>query len=211
MLLYYPTDQRNFPPEINTAFLFGDLQRAQALEAKAIFVVDSGSLDDLRQVGAGYHTGSIPKEAILNIDPYSPPRALIAAGGIIRHQTTGELLCIKRHGVRDLPKGKLDPNESIADCAMRELLEETGIQNLVQGKLLGTTVHGYCRRGFFEVKTTYWYAFTSESTQFTPAVEEGISEVFWLPYIEAEQTLGYSTLSDFLMDLRLINEEGSEP
>ena len=45
-------------------------------------------------------------------------------------------------GVLDLPKGKLDPNESIAACAARELQEETGADDLVQGQLLGTTVHG---------------------------------------------------------------------
>jgi hypothetical protein len=51
-----------------------------------------------------------------------------AAGGIVRRENT--ILAIKRHGVWDLPKGKVEANESIADAAIREIEEETGVTNL---------------------------------------------------------------------------------
>ena len=187
-----------------------NLGDAQRLESKSILVLDHNSLGDLKRVGTGYHAEYVPQSAILNLDPYAHPRAVIAAGGIVRHGVTGELLCIRRHGVPDLPKGKLDSGETVFDCAMRELREETGVSDLCQGELLGTTVHGYRRSGFFEVKTTYWYAFTSESMEFVPAVEEGIEAVFWTPYLQAEKMLGYASLRDFLTDLRSIFGQNSD-
>jgi len=196
---------------VETKYLFRDLYTAQQLEAREIFVIDRSALHDLREIGAGYCARDIPSKAILNISPYIPPRAIIAAGGVIRHRVSDQILCIRRHGVLDLPKGKLDPGESVADCAMRELREETGIQDLVQGKLLGTTIHGYHRAGVFEVKTTYWYEFTSESMHFAPAVEEGIDAVFWISDARAEQTLGYPVLQKFLMDLRSVNQGAGAP
>ena len=196
----------NLPVRGKTVFLFQDLHSAQKLETEAVLVIDQNAICDIQQLGTGYHATHIPQDAILNLDPYAPPRTVTAAGGIVQHRNTGEILCIRRHGVLDLPKGKLDPNESISACAMRELQEETGIRDLHQGELLGTTVHGYLRSGFFEIKTTYWYDFTSESTQFVPATEEGISAVFWIPYSQAEQMLGYAPLQRLLADLRLVRQ-----
>ncbi len=176
-----------------------------------IVVVNYNALQNFRRVGSAYQSESIPQDAILNLNPYAPPRAVTAAGGLVRHRVTGELLCIRRHGVLDLPKGKLYPNESIATCAARELQEETGADDLIQGQLLGMTVHGYRRSGFFEVKTTYWYAFTSESMHFTPASEEGIDAVFWIPYAQAEQEVGYPVLRNLLADLRIVMQDEDQP
>jgi len=202
MFLYYPCNRWNLPHIENNSFLCKNLQDAQLLNLENILVLDQCALEDLKPVGTGFRAGSIPSNAILNLNPYVQPREVIAAGGIVRHQFTGEILCIKRHGINDLPKGKLDSGETTASCAMRELQEETGAKDLTQGKLLGTTVHGYRRSGFFEVKTTYWYSFISTTNAFTPALNEGIESVFWISYSEAEQTLGYAPLRDFLRDLR---------
>lgn len=196
---------------VKGGLLLGDLTEAQRLDSGAVLVIDRSALHHLKRIGSAYDSGLIPQGAILNVNPYAPPRAVTAAGGLIRHRTTGELLCIRRHGVLDLPKGKLDPNESIAACAARELQEETGADDLVQGQLLGTTIHGYRRSGLFEVKTTYWYAFTSEFMQFTPALEEGIDAVYWVPYAQAERELGYPVLRDLLIDLRFVMRDEGEP
>ena len=191
-------------------FLLGNLSIAQRLETEVILVIDVHALGDVRSVGSAYRADIVPPEAILNANPYAPPRTVLAAGGIVRHRDTDEVLCIRRHGVLDLPKGKLEANESIPACAMREVREETGITDLCQGRLLGTTVHGYHRAGRFDVKTTYWYAFTSEATQFVPAEEEAISAVYWVPEEQAGRTLGYVTLRRFLIELRSVTHERSE-
>lgn len=210
MFLYCACNLNEIPTVVKGGVLLEDLTEVWRLESEAVLVIDHSALHHLKRVGSAYDSGLIPQDAILNLNPYAPPRAVIAAGGLIRHGITGELLCIRRHGVLDLPKGKLDPNESVAACAARELQEETGAGDLVQGKLLGTTVHGYRRAGFFEVKTTYWYAFTSECMQFTPALEEGIDAVYWVPYAQAEQELGYPVLRNLLIDLRSVMREECE-
>ncbi|MCY4000313.1 MAG: NUDIX domain-containing protein [Bacteroidetes bacterium] len=208
MFFYYPCNRCELPISGEIGFLCKNFQDAQRLATELILVLDGDAIDDPRQVGTGVQPERVLSHAIMNLDPYAPPREVIAAGGIVRHRVSGQILCIQRHGVTDLPKGKLDPGESIATCAMRELQEETGATDLIQGKLLGTTVHGYLRSGFFEIKTTYWYAFTSEATEFLPATNEGIDDVFWLPFHQAEKTLGYAPLQNFLRDIRSVFGEG---
>jgi 8-oxo-dGTP pyrophosphatase MutT (NUDIX family) len=42
-----------------------------------------------------------------------------------------------------LPKGKLEPNEKLDEAALREVEEETGLQELVLEKFVNTTFHIY--------------------------------------------------------------------
>jgi 8-oxo-dGTP pyrophosphatase MutT (NUDIX family) len=44
----------------------------------------------------------------------------------------GELLMIYRRGKWDLPKGKLDEGETIPQCALREVMEETGLREMLE-------------------------------------------------------------------------------
>ena len=56
-----------------------------------------------------------------------------AGGGIVVHEN-GKMLFIFRKGKWDLPKGKVDKGETIEAAAIREVEEETGVQNLRLGK-----------------------------------------------------------------------------
>ena len=60
---------------------------------------------------------------------------ILAGGGVVTNEH-GDLLMIFRRGKWDLPKGKLDKGETIEACALREVTEETGVQNLTLGKLV---------------------------------------------------------------------------
>ena len=51
--------------------------------------------------------------------------AVEAAGGVVVNDR-GEYLMIHRNGRWDLPKGHVEPGESTAECAVREVAEETG-------------------------------------------------------------------------------------
>ena len=107
---------------------------------------------------------------------------IIAAGGIVVNPNK-EILWIFRRGFWDLPKGKLDPNESIEACAIREVMEETGISNLVLGDLILTTKHLYHDTYLnTEVeKTTYWYQMTIDTNQEgVPQTEEDIEAIAWV-------------------------------
>lgn len=55
------------------------------------------------------------------------PVVLVAAG-VALMDGAGEILLLERHdGEWDLPGGHLEPGESLAETAARELLEETGL------------------------------------------------------------------------------------
>ena len=134
---------------------------------------------------------------------------LIAAGGVVVNPNN-EILWIFRRGFWDLPKGKLDPNETIEACAIREVMEETGISHLVLGKRILTTTHQYydtCLNKEVE-KTTYWYAMTTDRLQDgKPQSEEDIEAIAWVkkadmaPYLEKT----YDTIKE-VMEAFLISK-----
>lgn len=105
---------------------------------------------------------------------------IIAAGGIVQNEK-GEILLQLRKGKWDLPKGKLDNGESIEDCAIREVEEETGLKNIHLGELIGTTLHNYNEKGKEIEKETFWYDMrvTGEQT-LVPQLEEGIHDLKWV-------------------------------
>ena len=53
-----------------------------------------------------------------------------AAGGVV-YNTKNEILLIHRRGFWDLPKGKMEIDETIEDTAIREVEEETGLTNVM--------------------------------------------------------------------------------
>jgi 8-oxo-dGTP pyrophosphatase MutT (NUDIX family) len=60
-----------------------------------------------------------------------------------------------------LPKGKLEFNEDIAECAVREVEEECGIDDVsIESKLL-QTYHTYTIEGKMILKETHWYLMKS--------------------------------------------------
>ena len=63
-----------------------------------------------------------------------------AGGGLVRNRR-GDFLLISRNGLWDLPKGHQDPGEDISVTALREVMEETGIDNLQLMDLICITDH----------------------------------------------------------------------
>ena len=105
----------------------------------------------------------------------------IEAGGGLVKAPRGEVLMIYRNGRWDLPKGKLEPGEQIAECAVREVEEECGITGLQLGKLLTRTYHLYELHGKWILKRTSWYAMTNDGAgELTPQIEEGITDIRWI-------------------------------
>ena len=116
---------------------------------------------------------------------------IIAAGGLVQN-SKGEMLLIYRRGFWDLPKGKLDAGESIPDCAIREVQEETGIQTLELGQFICTTTHHYFDKWINKdaEKHTHWYAMLSlENETLVPQTEEDIEKIEWVPREQLPQYL----------------------
>ncbi|HVM88777.1 MAG TPA: NUDIX hydrolase [Puia sp.] len=103
-----------------------------------------------------------------------------AAGGLV-FNTKNEMLFIFRRGKWDLPKGKLDEGETLEQCAIREVEEETGLKNVLLKKPIITTFHTYDLDGKHILKESYWYEMKVDDEQeFTPQTIEDIHEVRWV-------------------------------
>lgn len=107
-------------------------------------------------------------------------KQVTAAGGVVENEKE-EVLLIFRRGKWDLPKGKLDKNETIEQCAIREVMEETGLTNVDLKQALTITYHTYDEFGKHILKDSHWYQMKVNGTQqLTPQTEEDISELKWV-------------------------------
>ena len=116
---------------------------------------------------------------------------IIAAGGLVFNERN-ELLMIFRRGKWDLPKGKLDEGESIENCAVREVQEETGLVDIELKKLIGKTYHEYFDKwvGADVIKETWWYLMHVKGIpNLVPQTEEDIEAVVWADQTKMEDFL----------------------
>ena len=74
-----------------------------------------------------------------------------AAGGTVE-DGEGRMLMMLRRGRWDLPKGHVEPGESHEEAALREVAEETGLQQVSIVGPLTTTQHFYRMHGRWETK-----------------------------------------------------------
>lgn len=125
-----------------------------------------------------------------------------AAGGVVCNPDGG-ILMIYRRGKWDLPKGKRDDGEGIDACAVREVIEETGIPELKLGDKICETYHVYIQGGIELLKTTHWYHMkTKKAFELHPQKEENILEARWV----AEKKLGnyvhqsYEAIKEILLE-----------
>lgn len=116
----------------------------------------------------------------LKANLFSQFEIIEAAGGIVQNENK-EILFIFRRGKWDLPKGKLEINETIETCAEREIEEETGVNKLTLKRKIGETYHIYQENGKTILKISHWFYLTCSSAQkMTPQKEEDIAEVKWI-------------------------------
>lgn len=105
----------------------------------------------------------------------------IDAGGGVVFNEEGHVLMIFRRGRWDLPKGKRDEGEAMADCAVREVCEETGLKKVALGAKICDTYHVYGQGNELILKRTSWFHMTaSKDERLKPQKEEGIAEARWV-------------------------------
>jgi ADP-ribose pyrophosphatase YjhB (NUDIX family) len=103
-----------------------------------------------------------------------------AGGGLVSNKR-GDYLLISRNGLWDLPKGHQDPGEDISVTALREVREETGIDDLQLRDLICITDHCYKRNGIWHLKHTWWYNMLDDKPiELVPQMEEDISKAAWV-------------------------------
>ncbi len=103
-----------------------------------------------------------------------------AAGGVVTNED-GNVLMIYRRGKWDLPKGKRDEGEDMPACALREVSEETGLQQLKLGEKICDTFHIYSQHKQALLKRTAWYHMDGTAREkLIPQAEENIEEARWV-------------------------------
>jgi 8-oxo-dGTP diphosphatase len=108
-----------------------------------------------------------------------------AAGGVVLRGGRVAVVHRPRYDDWSLPKGKLDPDESFEDAALREVEEETGLRCRLVRELPEVR---------YEVKgrpklVRYWAMEVEEETPFAPGDE--VDELRWLEPAEALALLSY--------------------
>ena len=103
-----------------------------------------------------------------------------AAGGFVLNEDK-EVLMMFRRGKWDLPKGKMDKNETFEECAIRETEEETGLKKIKLISPLITTYHTYYEGSKYILKETRWFTMKVSSEQkLIPQAAEQISKLEWV-------------------------------
>ena len=121
-----------------------------------------------------------------------------AAGGLVDNADE-ETLMIFRRGKWDLPKGKLDTGETLEQCALREVQEETGLKEIELGNKLTTTYHTYVEFGKHILKESHWYRMHSAGNgKLIPQTEEDITDIKWVKKTEMKKLLknSFQTIRD---------------
>ena len=104
-----------------------------------------------------------------------------ASGGLVKNIKTNHFLFIFRNKKWDLPKGRINKNEEVKNAAIREVEEETGVQNLSIIKPLNTTYHIFKKNRKYRLKKTFWYLMhTDYCNKLTPEIKEGIDKAVWI-------------------------------
>ncbi len=128
-----------------------------------------------------------------------------AAGGLVQNNE-GSFLFIKRLGVWDLPKGKIEKRESPENAAIREVEEECGLSGIEIIRPLDSTFHIY-RSPYLTfpknlvLKETQWFLMHYSGNEIPiPQVEEDIEEVRWVAASELVEVMSntYRSLYEFL-------------
>lgn len=137
--------------------------------------------------------GQLIFEDIKSFEEYKKDKVVIEAAGGVVFNRKGELLMMLRRGKWDMPKGKWDPGETLEECALREVSEETGLYPLILKQKLKVTYHTYPYKGKIALKPSHWYMMEYEGDQTPiPQTEEDITEVRWVDKKTAKALLDQS-------------------
>lgn len=138
---------------------------------------------------------------------------VIAGGAVCWKQVDGDIKILVVHRTQhkdvSLPKGKLDPGETVPECARREILEETGL-HVVLGAYLGRV--DYTLPGGKDKEVHYWAA-EVDPGEAERAPFESNDEIYaleWLPLSKVSKRLTYPHDVDIVETFQGMVEAGVE-
>jgi 8-oxo-dGTP pyrophosphatase MutT (NUDIX family) len=127
-------------------------------------------------------------------DRRTSPKLEFSAGGLVLDDA-GRVLLIRARDLRQqpvwtLPKGALQPGESSAEAALREVQEETGYRCELVRELTAIT-YWFRRDGRAIRKTVRWYLM--RPLEKVGEHDHEVDEVAWADRVEAQKRLRYES------------------
>jgi 8-oxo-dGTP pyrophosphatase MutT (NUDIX family) len=118
-----------------------------------------------------------------------------SAGGLVVRRMRGRhyiaAVRVKDGTVLALPKGHIEPGESGAETAVREVREETGVEGKLLEKL-DDIRYWYMRDGVRVLKVVSFFLLSYRSGSVRDYQREEVDGAEWLPLDEAPQRLAYT-------------------
>jgi ADP-ribose pyrophosphatase YjhB (NUDIX family) len=128
-----------------------------------------------------------------------------SAGGIVYRLEEGAplfLLIRDSYGNRGFPKGHVERGEGAEDAALREVREETGLQELASRGLIDTIDWYFRFRGRLIHKSCHFYLMETSQSDTAPQRAEGITACQWVTYGEAHEAVSYANAREVLRRAR---------
>ena len=128
----------------------------------------------------------------------------LAAGGVVVETTGGVMRVLIVHRPRyddwSFPKGGVHDGERIEDAALREMLEETGVECRIKRKL-GIAHYNYrTKRGAVRPKAVHYFLMEPAGGQITTDGVE-VDRAEWVDIAEAKRRLSYDFDKEMLAGL----------
>lgn len=195
---------------------FGVYKKEQFSEYEKYDVLDA-NYDLIFNLSEMIKNGSFDRNIVVNLSEEGTPvfdyflsRFLVleAAGGIVHH-ISDAFLMIKRFGVWDFPKGKIEKGETTTEAALREVEEETGVKELRIIQDFPIVFHIYRHARQWIVKKTFWFYMESDfKGKPEPQKEEDILEAAWIPKAQLPHYLSqsYDSLRELIKDSGLLDK-----
>jgi ADP-ribose pyrophosphatase YjhB (NUDIX family) len=121
-------------------------------------------------------------------------RERTSAGGVVVRDDDALEVCLIRPAGRTiwgLPKGGVEPGESYADAAIREVAEETGIEGIVEQELGAIDYSFYSRQDGGRIHKTVHYFLVRALGGDTARHDHEVSEARWMPVGDALGAMTY--------------------
>ena len=117
-----------------------------------------------------------------------------SAGGLVVRRMRGRpfiaAVRVKEGTVLALPKGHIEPGESGAETAVREVREETGVDSHLVEKLVDIR-YWYTRDGARVLKVVSFFLLSYRSGSVRDYQREEVDSAEWVPLEEAPELLAY--------------------
>lgn len=124
-----------------------------------------------------------------------------SSGGVV-YRRNGEglnfLLIRDPYDNWGLPKGHIEGDETPVDAAIREVAEETGLNDIAVIAELPTIDWYFRDRGRLVHKICHFYLVESTAGETVPQLEEGITECIWRTFRNALELVTYDNARDVL-------------